>query len=228
MKCAIHTGEKVFMVCKSCDKFPFVCGVCIEEEHAEHKVQTLRNAAQSIRQNLEQVETENVQVFKEIKSDRDRLTKIRDDLQQDASNVDDEIAKRADIIRSKIDEVNTEVIQKHKTEVGKNTQAIDRTEEALKQQVSQINTFKMKVAQLQKMNDCVDVIKLGRNLEVPDISRIPRPDIHALVFIPGTVRDGELKRMFGVLKRLIVQTMALQRRCRLTLLVRSKENQISK
>ncbi|XP_021340219.1 uncharacterized protein LOC110441420 [Mizuhopecten yessoensis] len=197
MECDTHTGEKVFMVCISCDKFPFACGNCLEEKHVKHEVQTLRNAAHSILQNLEKVETENVRVFKEIKSDLEGLTEIREDLKQDANNVDDEIAKRVDVIRSKIDEVNTEVIQKHKTEVGKNAESIDRTEEALKKQVAQIKTFKKKVAQLQKMNDYVDVIESGREVKVPDTNRIPRPDIQALTFSPGTVRDGELKRMFG-------------------------------
>ncbi|XP_060078954.1 uncharacterized protein LOC132558411 [Ylistrum balloti] len=40
----------------------------------------------------------------------------------------------------------------------------------------------------------------GRDVETPDTSRIPRPDIRALVFIPGSVGDGELERMFGDIK----------------------------
>ncbi|XP_021340217.1 uncharacterized protein LOC110441419 [Mizuhopecten yessoensis] len=50
------------------------------------------------------------------------------------------------------------------------------------------------------MTDYVDVIKLGRDVEVPDTNRVPRPDIQVLIFIPGGIREGELKRLFGGIK----------------------------
>ncbi|XP_033745607.1 tripartite motif-containing protein 59-like [Pecten maximus] len=202
MECPKHTSERVFMVCKSCVKYPLVCGVCIEEgEHAGHKLQTLRNAAQSIREDLEQVEKDKCQVFDEIKSDLKGLAKIREDQKMEASRVGDEIIKRADVVKGEVDTVNKEVVEKHKTELDKNTAAIDNTEIALTQQVSRIKMFQKKVAQLQKTNDYVEVIMVARDVEIPVTSRIPKPDIQNLKFLPGTVNGGKLEQMFGTIRR---------------------------
>ncbi|XP_021340215.1 uncharacterized protein LOC110441417 isoform X2 [Mizuhopecten yessoensis] len=201
MECVYHKDETVIMVCTHCDKYPFVCAICVEEDHAEHRLASLRSAAQSIRQELEQAQSNNLHVFEEIKSDLDNLAKIRENLQQGAHLVENQMVKRQNIMKSEVDTVKNEVHYKHQMELGKNMEAIDKTEQALKQQFSQIATFQRKVVQLKNMNDYVDMIVTGRNVEVPQSSRrIPRLDIHALVFLPGAVRDGELERMFGSIK----------------------------
>ncbi|XP_069141911.1 uncharacterized protein PF3D7_1120000-like [Argopecten irradians] len=197
MECTKHTGETVIMVCKSCVKYPLLCGVCIEEDHTEHKLQTLRNAALSIRQHFEQVETDKLDVFKEIKSDLVNISKLREECHQESSRVGEEIVKHVDVIKGEVDKVNKEVEEKRKTEFDRNMASIDETEQALTQQVSRIEMFQKKVAEIQKMNDYVEVIVAGRDTEVPDTARVPRPDIHRLQFQTGNVNAWQLERMFG-------------------------------
>ncbi|XP_069141806.1 uncharacterized protein [Argopecten irradians] len=197
MECTKHTGETVIMACKSCVKYTLLCGVCIEEDHTEHKLQTLRSAAQSIRQHFEQVETDKLEVFEEIKSDLVNISKLREEFHQESSRVGEEIVKHGDVIKGEVDKVNKEVEEKRITELDKNTSAIDETEQAMTQQVSGIEMFQKKVADIQKMNDHVEVIMAARDMEVPDIARVPRPDIQRLEFQPGTVSVLQLERMFG-------------------------------
>lgn len=196
-ECPTHSGETVIMVCKSCDNYPLVCGVCVEQNHAGHILQTLRTAAQSMRERLEQIEEDNVQVFDDIKSDLEDFTKMKDEENEKANVVESCIETQSGILHSNVNTMKETISEKLKVEVAKNMDTVEKAESTIKQQVLEIDTFQRKVAELQKMNNYVDIIVAGRDVEIPDTTRHPVPSRHDLRFTSGKVDDDDLGRMFG-------------------------------
>ncbi|XP_060078976.1 uncharacterized protein LOC132558426 [Ylistrum balloti] len=201
MECFSHKGENVIMTCSVCEENPLVCAVCMEESHDGHSFVSLKTAANYLRQKIEKTRSDNQRIPEEIQSDLDAVNNLKANLQQEGNLVENEIEKHVGIIKREVDAMKEDALRKHKMALFKNTDSLNIREEELKRQLSsvkrQIHKFQERVAQIEKLNDYVEVIKAGKDIEVPEFNRVPLPDIHSLTFTPGNVDEEGLGHVFG-------------------------------
>lgn len=163
--CLVHPGQTLVMYCLPCQKS--VCETCVEERgcHGRHRLCTIETAAQGI-------------VNKHVKlASTMCVTQLETEMKKFsiAQNIE---LNAAEETRQTILDLKTKHDQ-HTDSVFENLKSAERKG---KEQIRKVQEYQNSVAELQKLENPLEVIERGRNLEIPEVVPNDMPDISRQVF----------------------------------------------
>ncbi|OWF54473.1 hypothetical protein KP79_PYT20857 [Mizuhopecten yessoensis] len=199
--CSEHHGQPFVMVCYSCDKcYSLVCCECIARKHKGHDLETFETAAKTV---LDRLRTEKAKIstnLKEIHVDLKNYATIQENERKISENTRQYINRRRELLKLAIDEAAEILLEKQESSDKKIMDALLYGKQQAEDKVRNFLEFQSKLAMLETSTDYQHVIKFGKQMYFPNISKslcpIPAVTRHILTRTM-TFDRGLLRELFG-------------------------------
>lgn len=196
MACSKHIGKPYEMVCYSCNQ-KLVCHECIEKKHIGHKFVELKTSSAMILSGLRKQKKENSD-FAEIQRDLKDCQTLKEKEQELAKHARAEIIRRRDLLKRIIDEMAENLLQEQEKLYIKISSTLEEHEREDGEKVQEILQFQSKLAELEKSDDYINVIKTGKKMHLPKYVKHLIPSMMRMTLRPGCAIDREqIRKAFG-------------------------------